>query len=110
MIRVSLRLDFVAGKLGPGKIALLEKIAETGSISAAARALSMSYKRAWDLVEAVNRLFPAPLVSTQTGGRRGGGAGLTPAGEDVVRRFRAIEKAAIDAANALFDATATHGN
>ncbi|MFZ1680439.1 MAG: LysR family transcriptional regulator, partial [Rhizobiaceae bacterium] len=64
MIRVSLRLDFDQGRLGPGKIALLEQIAETGSISAAARALAMSYKRAWDLVEAVNRVFPEPLVST----------------------------------------------
>lgn len=103
MIRVSLRLDFAQGRLGPGKIALLEKIAETGSISGAARALAMSYKRAWDLVEAVNRVFPEPLVSTQTGGRRGGGAGLTPAGHDAVRRFRATEKAALDTALALFD-------
>src|SRR5690606_20500385 len=82
------------GRIGPGKIELLEQIAAFGSISAAARRMDMSYKRAWDLVEEMNRLFGKPLVSAQTGGRRGGGTQLTPVGLAVVSRFRAIERAA----------------
>ena len=68
------------GRIGPGKIDLLEQIAAFGSISAAARAMNMSYKRAWDLVEEMNLLFGKPLVEAQTGGRHGGGAQLTPLG------------------------------
>lgn len=86
------------GRIGPGKIELLEQIAAFGSISAAARAMNMSYKRAWDLVEEMNKLFGKPLVSAQTGGKHGGGAQLTPVGLSVVTRFRAIERAAVAAA------------
>lgn len=95
-LRINLDPD---GRIGPGKIELLEKIAAAGSISAAARTMEMSYKRAWDLVEEMNRLFGKPVVSTQSGGRKGGGARLTPVGEAVVTRFRAIERAATDAAD-----------
>ncbi|MCC6204883.1 MAG: winged helix-turn-helix domain-containing protein [Hyphomicrobiales bacterium] len=99
MPSLSLRINLdPEGRLGPGKIDLLENIAAFGSISAAARGMDMSYKRAWDLVEELNRLFPKPLVSAKTGGRRGGGAELTPAGLSVVARFRAIERAAQSAA------------
>ena len=84
--------------IGPGKADLLEAIQHSGSISAAARQMGMSYKRAWDLVEEMNRLFGKPVVSAQTGGRKGGGAQLTQAGLAIVSRFRAIERAAESAA------------
>jgi molybdate transport system regulatory protein len=100
MPTLSLRIDLDPdGRIGPGKIALLEAIAGTGSISAAARAMGMSYKRAWDLVDEMNRLFGKPVVSAKTGGSRGGGAELTPIGQSVVDRFRAIEHAALQAAS-----------
>ena len=94
MTRLSLRIDLERGRIGPGKIALLERIAETGSISAAARALKMSYKRAWDLVEEASRVLGRPVAETKAGGPSGGGAILTPAGRELVERFRAIEQAA----------------
>ena len=83
-----------AGRIGHGKIELLEHIAAFGSISAAARKMDMSYKRAWDLVEEMNRIFGKPVVAAQTGGRRGGGAQLTQAGLALVSRFRAMQRAA----------------
>ena len=99
MTSLSLRIDLdPGGRLGPGKIELLEKIAACGSISAGARQMEMSYKRAWDLVEEMNGLFGKPLVAARTGGRRGGGAQLTAAGRSVVNRYRAIERAAMAAA------------
>lgn len=99
MASLSLRIDLDRqGRIGPGKIALLEEIAAAGSISGAARGMDMSYKRAWDLVEEMNRIFGKPVVAAKTGGRRGGGAELTPAGAALVRRFRAIERAAGEAA------------
>ncbi|MGD9507889.1 MAG: winged helix-turn-helix domain-containing protein [Geminicoccaceae bacterium] len=95
MARVFVRVDFAPGvRIGPGKIALLEQIAQTGSISAAGRALGMSYRRAWLLVDELNRLFGAPLVTTQLGGSHGGGAALTELGVGLVARFRALERAA----------------
>ena len=99
MPSLSLRIDLdPEGRIGPGKIDLLEHIASAGSISAAARDMEMSYKRAWDLVEEMHRIFGKPLVAAQTGGRRGGGAQLTQLGLAVVSRFRAIEQAALAAA------------
>ena len=77
--------------VGPGKIALLEAVAETGSISAAARRLGMSYRRAWVLMDEVNQAFAAPVVQTATGGARGGGSVLTPTGAALVRHYRAAE-------------------
>lgn len=94
-LRINLDPD---GRIGPGKIELLEKIAAFGSISEGARQMNMSYKHAWDLVEEMNRLFGKPLVAAQTGGKRGGGAQLTQLGLAVVTRFRAIERAATTAA------------
>lgn len=79
--------------LGPGKAALLEGIAETGSISAAGRALGMSYKRAWTLIEALNACFTEPLVAAAKGGRGGGGAHLTPLGTEVLSAYRRMERA-----------------
>jgi len=96
---LSLRIDFEGGgRLGPGKARLLECIAETGSISAGARAMGMSYKRAWDLVEETARIAGEPVVETRAGGAQGGGARLTPAGERLLATFRAIEQAAAEAA------------
>ena len=77
--------------IGPGKAELIERIAATGSISAAARDMGMSYRRAWQLVEALNRSFREPVIATATGGKRGGGARVTPFGKEVARRFRAME-------------------
>jgi molybdate transport system regulatory protein len=81
------------GRIGPGKIELLEKIASLGSISAAGRAMGMSYRRAWELVEETNRIFGKPVAIRQIGGKHGGGATLTPLGLTLVARFRAIEAA-----------------
>lgn len=101
MPSLSLRINLdPEGRIGPGKIELLENIASEGSISAAARSMEMSYKHAWDLIEEMNQLFGKPLLDTETGGRRGGGAQLTPLGLSVISRFRAIERAATNAAAA----------
>lgn len=77
--------------IGPGKADLLEAIERTGSISAGARYLGMSYKRAWDLVDTMNKSFREPLVATATGGSHGGGAQVTEFGYEVLRRYREIE-------------------
>jgi molybdate transport system regulatory protein len=95
MPTLSLRIDLDPdGRIGPGKIELLEHIAAYGSISAGARRMSMSYKHAWGLVEEMNRFFGKPVVDAQTGGAHGGGAGLTAVGMELVTRYRAIERAA----------------
>lgn len=86
--------------IGPGKADLLELIGQTGSISEAGRRMGMSYKRAWSLVEGLNRIFRAPLVTSERGGAGGGGAALTPLGQDVLTRFRRIEAAAQSGADA----------
>ena len=80
--------------IGPGKAALVEHIAKSGSISSAARAMGMSYRRAWQLVEALNESFAEPVVVTAIGGTRGGGAKVTAFGMELVRRFRAMENKA----------------
>ena len=79
--------------IGPGKVALLEAIEETGSITSSARKLGMSYRRAWLLVEATNNCLVRPAVETAAGGQRGGGSTLTPVGVELVRRYRALERA-----------------
>jgi len=90
--RLSIRLDLASGaRIGPGKVAVLEEIARSGSISAAGRALHMSYRRTWELVEDLNRTLGTPVVATAAGGSGGGGAVLTRAGKTVVERYRAIE-------------------
>ncbi|MCP4615066.1 MAG: LysR family transcriptional regulator [Bradyrhizobium sp.] len=96
---LSLRIDLDdEGRIGPGKIRLLENIHQFGSISAAGRAMDMSYKRAWDLVDEINRICNQPAVERQTGGKNGGGAALTPFGLSLVARYRKIER---DAASAV---------
>ncbi len=86
--------------LGPGKADMLEQIRETGSISAAGRLMGMSYKRAWLMVESMNRCFRRPLVEAAKGGTRGGGARLTPAGEEVLAQYRRMEAKAAKAIQA----------
>jgi molybdate transport system regulatory protein len=88
------RLRIVLGPdiaIGPGKADLLEYIRETGSIAAAGRRMSMSYKRAWLLVETMNRCFNSPLVETSRGGQARGGATLTAHGEKVLAGYRRME-------------------
>lgn len=93
--RLTLRIDLAPGQsVGPGKMRLLEAVAETGSISSAGRALGMSYRRAWMLIEQMNQGFRRKVVATKLGGTRGGGAVLTPFGHDMLRRYRAIEASA----------------
>ena len=87
-----LQLRRGAGSAGPQRVALLAAIREHGSITAAARACGLSYKGAWDAVQALNNLFERPLVAAQTGGRAGGAAQVTPAGETVLAAYRAIEE------------------
>ena len=88
---------FFGAAIGPGKAELLVSIAETGSISAAARRMGMSYRRAWLMVEAMNRCFRAPLVETTKGGAGGGGARVSALGHEVLSRYRCLECSAIEA-------------
>ena len=100
-IRLSLRLlhrDDIA--IGPGKADLLEAIAATGSISAAGRRMGLSYRRAWLLVDTMNRAFAAPLVVASKGGAKGGGAALTEGGATVLAAYRDAGRAASDASAA----------
>lgn len=93
--RLTLRVDFGADRaLGPGKVRLLETIRDTGSISQGGRALGMSYRRAWLLVDDLNRCFRHTVIDTQPGGAHGGGATLTAFGRELIRDYRAIEVAA----------------
>lgn len=101
--RLRARLRFVLEPdiaLGPGKADMLEQIRETGSISAAGRLMGMSYKRAWLMVESMNRCFRRPLVEAAKGGARGGGARLTPVGEEVLAQYRRMEAKAAKAIQA----------
>jgi molybdate transport system regulatory protein len=96
--RVQLHLRVIKGNrraIGPGKIALLEAIRDTGSISAAARKLRMSYRRAWVLVDDLNRRVSSAVVEAAPGGRSGGGATLSPTGHKLVAVYRDIERKAL---------------
>jgi len=98
---LSIRIDLdEEDALGPGKVRLLELVRDLGSISSAGRAMDMSYRRAWLLIDELNRTFKEPLVETQKGGGGGGGAQLTASGNEVIRLYRAI---AADATQAALD-------
>lgn len=95
MADLSIRIDFGPDlRVGHGKIALLEQIASLGSISAGGRAMDMSYRRAWELIEELNTIFGKPVVESRSGGKKGGGATLTPLGLSLIARYRAMELAA----------------
>jgi molybdate transport system regulatory protein len=99
MARLTLRIDFGGERaIGPGKVKLLELIDASGSISEAGRRMGMSYRRAWLLVDDLNRSFREPVVTTQPGGSRGGGAALTRFGRDLIKKYRAVEAQATKAA------------
>ena len=83
-----------APALGPGRAALVAHIERAGSISAAARAMGMSYRRAWQLVESLNASFAKPVVITAIGGKRGGGARVTAFGQQLVKRYHEMEEKA----------------
>lgn len=92
-IRPSLKFVFDTGvRLGPGKALLLEMIGQHGSIRAAGAAIGMSYRRAWLLADEINRMFTEPSITTQHGGKAGGGTELTPFGVEVIAHYRAMEK------------------
>lgn len=96
--RVTIRLDLPSGRVGPGKVALLEAIDSEGSISAAARLLGMSYPRAWGLVVQLDEIVGVEVVARAPGGKKGGGATLTEAGRLLIARYRSVEAAAQSAA------------
>ena len=102
MARVRVSIVFDSGaRIGPGKAKLLESIRDTGSISAAARGMGMSYKRAWVLLDSINRAFSEPVVTAAPGGA-GGGASLTPFGVEVLERYnRILDRAATNAVDDL---------
>lgn len=107
--RLKLKAQLFCGEeiaIGPGKAALLDAIAATGSISAAGRALGMSYRRAWLLVDVMNRCWAGPLVDTAAGGSHGGGARVTALGAEVLAAYRLLERALDGAAEAPLDALA----
>ena len=95
---VSVRIRYSDdARLGPGKIALLEAVERTGSIAAAGRDMSMSYRRAWLLIDSLNRMFEGGVVEASPGGANGGGARLTPVGRELVAAYRAVEADAVHA-------------
>lgn len=94
-IRLRLRIDVDhEAAIGPGKIALLEAIIETGSISAAARKIGMSYRRAWLLIEDINSRLRKPAVTRAKGGKQGGSSEVTEAGRQLVHLYREVEATA----------------
>ena len=97
-----LKLDFNGHRLGAGKVALLEHIGATGSISAAAKKMEMSYRRAWLLIDELNQMFAKPCVESSTGGAGGGGAKVTEFGRKIITAFRALEKRVATEADTAF--------
>ncbi len=96
--RLSLRVDLDGGRLGPGKVELLEHIGRERSLAAAARAMGMSYRRAWELLAALNEMFHEPVAVSQPGRNIGGSTELTPFGARVAAIYRALERRAAQAA------------
>ena len=101
------RLRILLGRsiaIGPGKAELLRLIESTGSISAAAREMGMSYRRAWTLVETMNTAFREPVVTAATGGKGGGGASVTDFGREALKRYRVMEEKAAVSVTTEMDA------
>jgi molybdate transport system regulatory protein len=105
MARLTLRIDLDgAGSIGPGKVRLLELVAELGSIRSAGNELKMSYARAWKLVQDLNATFGAPVLTATAGGKSGGGARLTALGQEIVSAYRAAERKAAKAVHKEMEA------
>jgi molybdate transport system regulatory protein len=103
-LKVRLRIDFGdANAVGPGKIALLERMRDTGSLSQAARELKMSYRRAWQLLESLNTSFREPVIVTSVGGKGGGGSAITDLGTALIAAYRAFEREATQRAGDYFE-------
>lgn len=100
---LKLRIDLPRGRLGHGKVELLEHIGATGSLAGAARRMSMSYKRAWELLAATKELFAEPVTVTHPGRNVEGSTQLTPFGERIVALYRAIERRAVHSTRAALD-------
>jgi len=101
--RLSVRIDLATGRLGPGKVELLEEIGRMRSLAAAARALEMSYKRAWELLATLNEMFEEPVAIARPGRNLDGSTELTPFGERVIALYRAVERRAAHSALAGLD-------
>jgi molybdate transport system regulatory protein len=109
MAALKVSIHFPSGaRIGPGKAALLESIHDTGSISAAARNMGMTYKRAWLLLDSINQAFDKPVATAAPGGSGGGGAVLTAFGVDVLKRYRRISIKAAKSAAADLAALSAH--
>ena len=93
-------------RIGPGKVRLLELVREKGSITEAAQAMGMSYRRAWLLMDDVNKLFNEPLIEKRVGGHARGGASLTPLGEEIIRQYREFERTSAERLKSDFPALA----
>lgn len=101
--RLSLRIDLESGRLGPGKVELLEHIRDGQSLAAAARAMDMSYKRAWQLLSSLNEMFDEPVAVTHPGRNVAGATALTPFGERLIALYRALQRRTEQAAAAGLD-------
>ncbi len=99
--KLRLQIRFKDSVIGPGKIALLESVRETGSISAGGKACGMTFRRAWQLIETVQEALGQPLVETTVGGKGGGGASLTPFATALIDQYRKLERQTNNSAGAL---------
>jgi molybdate transport system regulatory protein len=104
--RLVLRIELATGRLGHGKVELLEQIRDGQSLAAAARAMGMSYKRAWDLLATLNDMFDAPVTVSHPGRTKAGATTLTPFGEQLIETYRRIERQAVRSARRELDALA----
>ncbi len=101
--KLRIRIAFPNGHIGPGKIALLDMVDKVGSISGAAKEMGMTYRRAWHLIETVQSVLSENVIETAVGGKRGGGAKLTPLGRELVRLYREAETGAQNGAAPLLE-------
>ena len=102
-LKIKVRIDFDnAHAVGPGKIALLERMRDTGSLSQAARELDMSYRRAWQLLDSLNTSFNQPVIVTSVGGKGGGGSEITDLGRELINTYRALEEEMTERAQQCF--------
>jgi molybdate transport system regulatory protein len=108
---IRFRIDFAENSnLGPGKIALLEGIRTYGSLSEAARRMGISYRRAWLLLDSLNKSFNLPATVNSVGGRGGGGAEVTPFGALLIERYREVERKLSDVADECLEEIRTRVN